>query len=462
MKSLLIACYELGHQPFNLASPAAYLQDSGFEVVCLDLSVQKLDADLIRESDLIAISTPMHTALRLGLKAAKRIHEINPAAHLCFYGLYAGMHSEYLLNYEGGHVIDSVIGGEFEHALLDLARRVACRDLPNIEGVNTSEFDGGTSFRRQQFRVPKRDLLPPLSQYAHLAIGDQLLPVGYVEASRGCAHRCRHCPITPVYSGRVRIVPQDIVLADVAQLVELGAQHITFGDPDFLNGVKHSLSIVRRMHETYPHLTFDFTAKIEHLLEYRELLPEFKELGCVFIVSAVELLNNEALAILDKGHTKQDVAEALALTRDAGITLRPSLMPFTPWTTFEDYVELLQFITESGIEDQIDPVQLSIRLLVPPNSTLLKQSDIWDHITDFNEAAFAYEWRHPDPEMDALQREVGEIVENAVKEGTEQLAIMNQVRQRVFAHTDRLDEVNFDYRKTLKSRAPRLTENWFC
>lgn len=462
MKILLIACYELGHQPFNLASPAAYLQEGGFEVACRDLSVQRLDEDSIRQSDLIAISTPMHTALRLGLKAAKRIRDINPATHLCFYGLYAGMHSEYLLNDQNEKLIDSVIGGEFEQALLDLARSVAHGSLQDIQGVMTSEFDGGTSFRRQQFRIPKRDLLPPLSQYAHLAIGDQLLPVGYVEASRGCAHRCRHCPITPVYNGRVRIVPQDIVLADIAQLLGMGAQHITFGDPDFLNGVKHSLAIVREMHAAHPQLTFDFTAKIEHLLEYRELLPEFRKLGCVFIISAVELLNDAVLAILDKGHTKRDVAEALTLTCDAGITLRPSLMPFTPWTTFEDYVELLQFIAEHGIEDQIDPVQLSIRLLVPPNSTLLEQSDIWDHIIGFDEAAFAYTWRHPDPQMDALQGEVGEIVENAVKRGDDELATLYQVRQRVFAHTEKLEEVHFDYRKTLKTRAPRLTENWFC
>ena len=34
------------------------------------------------------------------------------------------------------------------------------------------------------------------------------------------------------------------MLADIARLVAIGARHITLGDPDFLNGVRHSLRIV--------------------------------------------------------------------------------------------------------------------------------------------------------------------------------------------------------------------------
>ena len=60
---------------------------------------------------------------------------------------------------------------------------------------------------RQQFVVPRRDLLPPLERYARLDDGARQKLAGYVEASRGCAHRCLHCPITPVYNGRLRIVP---------------------------------------------------------------------------------------------------------------------------------------------------------------------------------------------------------------------------------------------------------------
>jgi len=41
--------------------------------------------------------------------------------------------------------------------------------------------------------------------------------------------------------------------------VAAGATHITFGDPDFLNGPGHALKVVRAAHAEFPRLTFDFT-----------------------------------------------------------------------------------------------------------------------------------------------------------------------------------------------------------
>ena len=40
---VLINPYELGRQPFALASPTAWLARDGFAVDCLDLSLQKLN-----------------------------------------------------------------------------------------------------------------------------------------------------------------------------------------------------------------------------------------------------------------------------------------------------------------------------------------------------------------------------------------------------------------------------------
>src|SRR5213592_1050757 len=124
-----------------------------------------------------------------------------------------------------------------------------------------------------------------------------------------------HCPIVPVYEGRFFIVPVEVVLEDIRRQVRAGATHITFGDPDFLNGPGHSLAIVRAMRAEFPSLTFDFTAKIEHILRRRELLPDLARLGCLFIVSAVESIDDRVLAILDKGHTRGDVEAVIYLTR---------------------------------------------------------------------------------------------------------------------------------------------------
>jgi radical SAM superfamily enzyme YgiQ (UPF0313 family) len=316
---------------------------------------------------------------------------------------------------------------------------------------------------RQEFRVPARDGLPPLDRYARLETGDgQRKLVGYVEASRGCAHRCRHCPIPPVYEGRLRIVQQEVVLRDIEQLVALGAEHITFGDPDFLNGVGHSMRIVRRMHERFPDLSFDFTAKIEHILEHRELIPELGRLGCAFVVSAAESLSDRILEYLAKDHTAADIAEAVEITRAAGIALRPSLVSFTPWTTADDYVAVLDFVEERGLIHHVDPVQYAIRLLVPPGSWLLDLPELREHLGELEEERLAYAWEHPDPAMDRLHRAVSDRVEAAASDGADPLETFYGVRELAYEAAGRPAPSRRWRDPGELPRAPRLTESWFC
>ena len=229
---LLIACYELGHQPLALASPLALLDEAGYQAKAIDLSIESLDEESIRRAKFVAISVPMHTALRIGEQAARRIREINRQAHICFYGHYAWLNKNQLL--KSG---DSIIAGEFEQPLVDLIRAIEIGDRRlEIDGVTTREHDSDPYLRRLRFITPQRNALPPLQKYAHYIDGDQHRIAGYTEASRGCSHTCLHCPITPIYNGRFFVVPFEVVMADIRQQVGMGATHITFGDPDFLNG----------------------------------------------------------------------------------------------------------------------------------------------------------------------------------------------------------------------------------
>jgi radical SAM superfamily enzyme YgiQ (UPF0313 family) len=452
---LLLSTYELGHQPLLLASPLAFLKDAGFAPEALDLAVQPLDEEAVNKAELIAISVPMHTALRLGVEVAARVRKLNPAAHLAFYGLYAPLNRAFLL--ERG--ASSVLGGEFEAELVKLARRLAEETKPGATRLVVLD--------RLSFPVPDRASLPPLKKYAHLlhAGGERL--VGYVEASRGCLHQCRHCPIPPVYNGRFFIVQKDTVLEDVRRQVAAGAQHITFGDPDFLNGPEHVLRIVRAMHGEHPELTFDLTAKIEHLLKHRALLPELRALGCLFIVSAVESLSERVLTILDKGHTRADVDEALALVSTAGITLRPSLLAFTPWTTLDDYLELVDWVEARGIIDHIDPIHLAIRLLIPPGSKLLELKETQAAIGPLAADQLTYLWDHPDPRMDALQRAAYATVEAAAAAAEDPRTTFFRVKALALAAAANRpltvgSASHAPPGASHHARAPRLTEAWFC
>lgn len=452
---MLLSCYELGHQPLSLASPLAFLSSAGYKPVAIDTSQDIISEQAVRDARLVAISVPMHTALRLGVHLADRVRRLNREAHISFYGLYAGLNSEYLLS----SCAHSVIGGEYEPPLLELVRALESGGSLKLVGVQTKSHSTVPFLQRTPFRPPDRSTLPPLDRYARLQRDGAFHLAGYVEATHGCLHTCLHCPLTPVYGGRLFATPREVVLEDVRTQVRQGARHITFGDPDFLNGPTHSLRILRQMQEEFPSLTFDATIKIEHILEHRQLFPELRGLGCVFVVSAVESLSDTVLQHLDKGHRKADVLQAVEITREAGISLRPSLLPFTPWATLEDYLEMLECFESWGMVEQVDSVQYSIRLLVPPGSALLQSLATAGELGELDAASYTYRWRHPDPRMDELQREVAALAEVADCSGEDTISTFFKIKQRAYEIAG-LTPTHSLYRPA--PPPPRLTESWFC
>lgn len=444
---LLVSCYELGHQPAGLAYPLGFLDRAGYEARALDVAVDRLDDETLARPRFLGISVPMHTALRLGMEIAERARRVNPGAHVCFYGLYAPLNREMLLR--GGYA-DSVLGGEYERQLVDAVRAVE-------QGREAESPPPALS--RLPFAQPKRDGLPPVQRYARLLTGDEGWPAGYVEASRGCLHTCRHCPIPATYGGRFFVVERDVVLDDLEHQIDAGARHITFGDPDFLNGPGHTMAVARALHARHPAVTFDVTTKVEHVLEHRALFPELADLGCLFVVSAVESLSDDVLRNLHKGHSRADVMEALPIVEGAGIAFRPSFVPFTPWTTLEDYLDLVGWLAREKLVDRVDPIQLAIRLLVPPGSLLLQEPAMQPHLGELEPESLTYRWAHPDARMDTLQSRVQELVEDAAARDEPAPHTFQRIAELAFGVAGREPP---RVRASGSRPAPRLSEAWFC
>jgi radical SAM superfamily enzyme YgiQ (UPF0313 family) len=449
----------LGHQPLAVASPLGSLEHAGYAPAALDIAVERLNPAKVARARFIGIAVPMHTALRLGVRLVERIRALNPTCHICCYGLYATLNADYVL----AHGVDSVIGGEYEAPLLALIESLDAGRGGAVIGVSQHGSVAEPFLKRVDLRVPSRGALPPLDIYAHLERDGTRGRVGYVEASRGCKHHCLHCPIPPVYGGRFFAVPREVVLEDIRRLVQSGAEHITFGDPDFLNGPTHALRVTRALHDEFPTLTFDFTTKIEHILKHREFFPEFARLGCVFAVSAVESLSDTVLANLEKGHSRADVFEALGIMCQAAIPLRPSLVSFTPWTTLDDYIDVFDVVEREGLIDHVDPVQYAVRLLIPPGSLLLQRPAIHPFLGLLDQAAFSYRWTHPDPRMDELHRTATSLVEKAAKTDADPALTFEQLRALAVAVREGRKPADVTCRLPhTRRRSPRLTEPWFC
>jgi radical SAM superfamily enzyme YgiQ (UPF0313 family) len=482
MKIVLISTYELGRQPFGLVSPAAWLRKRGHEVACFDLTRQGLEAGAVRAAELIAIYLPMHTATRLACKLIPTLREQNPGAHVCCYGLYAPMNAEYLRSLGVG----TILGGEFEGGLVRLAERLGATGQERLENVEprgtkqsprildaepssgaaccaptvTGQREPMISLERLKFEVPDRAGLAPIAKYAHLVVpGDGYRVVGSTEASRGCKHLCRHCPIVPVYNGVFRIVERDVVMADVRQQVAAGAQHISFGDPDFFNGIRHAMELVEAFHREFPGVTYDVTIKIEHLRKQEQHLARLRDTGCLFVISAVESVDDGILERLDKGHTREDFLYVARKFRELGMTLHPTFVPFTPWTTLDGYLDLLRVLAAEQLVENVAPIQLGIRLLIPEGSRLLELEEVWRTVGAFDAESLVYPWKNADARVDLLSETVQSIAAESDRKKESRAAAF----ARIWVAAHAVAGMDAPVLRVTEGRGvPFLSEPWYC
>ncbi len=464
MNILLISTYEMGRQPFGLASPAAWLrEETGAEVRCLDLSIDTLNTKAVQAADLVAFYVPMHMGTRMAVPVIQQVKQLNPTVHLCCYGLYAPVSADYLR----GLGVQTILGGEFESGLVHLVQRL--NGSQNGYG-STSAFNGYSqpepliSLEHQLFKVPDRAGLPALNQYAQLmSAPDQARQVGYTEASRGCKHLCRHCPVVPAYGGRFRVVQQEVVLADIRQQVNAGAQHITFGDPDFFNGPGHAIPLIKALHAEFPSLTYDVTIKVEHLLKYSQYLPMLKETGCLFITSAVESFDEQILTRFAKEHTMAEFETVLAHCRAVDLLLVPTFVAFSPWTTLAGFRAFLVEIVRLNLVDVVSPIQCAIRLLIPPGSRLLELPETQAIIGALDQAKLSYTWHNPDPRVDELQADLEYLVQSCAAQDVPRREVFARIWQRTYQDIgDETGQVPFPQLSPNPRFVPYLTEPWYC
>ncbi|MGH1366427.1 MAG: CUAEP/CCAEP-tail radical SAM (seleno)protein [Calditrichia bacterium] len=443
----LISTYEIGRQPFGLASPAAWLRKDGFNVTSVDCAVQPFPDQLIQQVDVAAFYMPMYTAARLSVPLIRRAQKLNPELIVIAYGLYAPVNEAFFRKLG----VQNIVGAEFEAPLLELCRNIRAGDIVEETVV---------SLERQQFLTPFRDDLPEPGNYAALCEeGCAAKTTGYTQTTRGCLHTCRHCPIVPVYNGAFRVVQKDVVLADIRQQVVRGAQHITFGDPDFFNGPGHVLPIVKQVHAEFPDITYDVTIKIEHLLKYEKYLPVLRDTGCAFVTSAVEAVEDSILQIFDKGHTREDFVRTVEIMDAYQLRLNPTFVTFTPWTTLQGYRSMLSLLAELGLIEGVSPVQLAIRLLIPAGSRLLEVPDIEESLGEFREEQLGYEWQHSDKRVDGLQKALMDL-----------LGSKNLGRREYFLTAWKMvnallkEDIALPESKRSRQRAtvPYLNEPWYC
>jgi hypothetical protein len=216
------------------------------------------------------------------------------------------------------------------------------------------------------------------------------------------------------------------------------------------------------MHREFPELSYDATIKIEHLLKHDALLPALRDTGCLFVTSAVESVDDAVLEKFDKGHTRGDFLAVVARFRELGLTLLPTFVPFTPWTTLEGYADLLDVIAAQGLCENVAPVQLAIRLLIPAGSRLLELPDVRAMVGPFDSAALVFPWKHEDARVDALASEISGLVQRGESLKLSRTEIFSHVRRTAYAAAGKRAQNGNGVPIAKSAPVPYLNEPWYC
>lgn len=405
--TLVVSAFEAELQPIAAASAVAALESS-------ELAVDAWDAHVFPDAmpedgyDLALVSVQQYEGIDRALDLATRLREARTAPHLLAFGQYAQLNASALLEKVDGIVMDEperVVPGIGELA----AGRRSPRDVPGVlarDGMTPRSRESGSAWM-----PPKRSAFPSLVHYPahHTALG----LMGNLELTRGCHHRCTYCSVYGAYDGRVAPITVDAVVADARAVAEQGATHFAFIDAEFLNSRRLALEAVRAIHAEVGACTFEFTTRVDHILEFRPLIEELVGLGLRRITSALEFPSDRILRIFDKGIDVRDMRAAIAAAADMGVELNPTFIPFTPWVTLEELDGFEDFLVETGLARIVDPTALQTRLLLFKGSPLLRSP--WIDGVDLVDAGFHFEWRHPDPRVDERWRQRREEAHGAGK-----------------------------------------------
>lgn len=344
--------------------------------------------------DLVLVSVQQFEGLERGVALAKRLRETFSTTIIAF-GQYAQLNKDELLRVTDGVVMDEPerICGE----LVEVARGE--RELDTVPALFTA---AGTPPKPPRRRIsvpaPARDLFPPLVLYPahHSPFG----LMGNIEATRGCHHKCTYCSVYGAYDGGVASYESDTVVADALQLAEEGVRHFCFIDAEFFNARAIGLGVVERLVKEIGPITFEFTTRVDHILDYTNELEKLVALGLRRVTSALEFPSDRILRIFDKHIDVDHMRAAIAEAGRLGFELNPTFIPFTPWVEYDELLTFEDFLVDTGLARVTDPTALQTRLLLFKGSPLLASP--WMEDVTTVDRGFWVEWTHPDPRVEEL------------------------------------------------------------
>jgi hypothetical protein len=134
-------------------------------------------------------------------------------------------------------------------------------------------------------------------------------------------------------------------------------------------------------------------------------------------------------------------------------------VPFTPWATLDGYLDLLRVLADEGLVENVAPIQLGIRLLIPEGSRLLELEEVRRGVGVFDAESLVYPWTNADPRVDLLSDAVQAIAAEADRKKESRVVAFSRIWKAAHAAVGIAAP---ELRVREERSVPFLSEPWYC
>jgi radical SAM superfamily enzyme YgiQ (UPF0313 family) len=390
--------------PDGILCVAAYLKREGHDVRVLDGAFRTHEQILEEIRKFAADYVGIHSNTPLWNKAKRTaidIKKVDPNIFVQVGGPFPIAHREKCL--EECEAIDAVDIGEGELTAAELMQRLEKKE----------ELDGmpGIVFRRRgngeivtnppRPLIQDMDVLPfpaiELLEYKEKYVSPpgtyRRKPIINVHSSRGCVNDCIFCfqisaNVEPKFSRKIRFRSPGHVVDEIEQRVnEFGYREVRFLDDNFIADFDRISAICDEIHRRKIDITWYCSSRVD--IVSKEILKEMRRAGCWAILYGVETGVQKNLDTLRKRTTLDQIRQAVAWAKEAGIKVYTPFIFGIPGETYEEGLQSIDFAIE------LDPYIANFNTMTPlPGTDLynnIEKYGRWEGDTDkttFQHAAF--------------------------------------------------------------------------
>lgn len=345
----------------GLMALAAYLEAGGMDVDLVDATTldqpwSDLKVRLKKGSySVVGVTCSAATFHFDAVYAARLVRRILPQTIIVGGGGHFTLNAEYVL--QNTPEIDYMVLGEGEETFLELFKWLKDENSGTpcpVPGV-MFRWEGQIRTNSPRSLIPDLDSLPlpayhkvDLDHPTYCLHGMGRRAVG-ISTSRGCGDHCSYCSEASLWHSTWRGKSAPLVVEEMEHLKRVYRKSLfVFNENSFNQSRSRNEAFLESLGKSGLKCDFWFQSRVKDILRDRDLLDDFKRLGCYEVMLGVESIQPQTLKNYAKSQTLEQTLEAADLLRSRGIMVMTNIMFGDIEDTEETLEKTYEVVTEIG------------------------------------------------------------------------------------------------------------------